>query len=81
MADIPQRVIDLASQQLGTAVTRDSTFAGLGVDSLDAAELVMELEEEFDIDIPDETAEAWVTIGQMVDYVEGRVAAERGVGR
>jgi len=42
----------------------------LGADSLDTVELVMELEEEFDINIPDDAAEKIQTVGQAIDYIE-----------
>ena len=42
----------------------------LGADSLDTVELVMELEEEFDINIPDDAAEKIQTVGQAVEYIE-----------
>jgi acyl carrier protein len=46
--------------------------AGLGGDSLDTVELVMELEEEFDITIPDEDAQKIVTVGDAIRYIESR---------
>jgi acyl carrier protein len=52
-------------------VTKDTSFINdLGADSLDTVELVMELEEEFDITIPDEKAEEIQTVGQAVSYIE-----------
>lgn len=47
--------------------------ADLGADSLELTEFVMALEEEFDIDIPDEDAEDIVTVGDVVTYLEGRL--------
>ena len=47
----------------------------LGADSLDTVELVMALEEEFDIEIPDEAAEKITTVQQAVDYINEKVAA------
>ncbi len=44
----------------------------LGADSLDTVELVMELEEEFDIQIPDDAAEKIQTVGQAIDFIEKR---------
>ena len=44
----------------------------LGADSLDAVELVMALEEEFGIEIPDEDAEKLITVGDVIKYVEGK---------
>ena len=57
-------------------VTPESNFASdLGADSLDTVELVMALEEEFDIEIPDEAAEKITTVQEAVDYITSKVAA------
>jgi len=54
----------------------ESNFANdLGADSLDTVELVMALEEEFDIEIPDEAAEQIVTVQAVVDYINEKVPA------
>ena len=45
----------------------------LGADSLDLVELIMALEEEFDMEIPDEDAEKITTVGDVVDYIKSRV--------
>ncbi|NJO43774.1 MAG: acyl carrier protein [Cyanobacteria bacterium CRU_2_1] len=59
-----------------TEVTPDASFANdLGADSLDTVELVMALEEEFDIEIPDEAAEGIATVQAAVDYIQDKVAA------
>jgi acyl carrier protein len=51
-------------------VTEDASFTeDLGADSLDTVELVMALEDEFDMDIPDEDAEKLDTVGKAMDYV------------
>ena len=74
MADVSQRVIDIVAEQLGVdkeKVTPDTSFVNdLGADSLDTVELVMELEEEFDINIPDDAAEKIQTVGQAIDFIE-----------
>ena len=74
MASVAERVIDIVAEQLGVnkdQVTRETSFVNdLGADSLDTVELVMELEEEFDINIPDDAAEKIQTVGQAVDYIE-----------
>ena len=79
MASIEERMIDLVAEQLGVSkdlVTRESSFEGdLGADSLDIVELVMELEEEFDINIPDDTAEEIRTVGQAIDHIEEMLAS------
>ena len=71
---VEERVIEIVSEQMGVAkdqVTKDTSFVNdLGADSLDTVELVMELEEEFDITIPDEKAEEIQTVGQAVAYIE-----------
>jgi acyl carrier protein len=66
--------MDIVAEQLGVAreqVTRESSIIhDLGADSLDQVELVMELEEEFDISIPDDVAEKIDTVGQAIDQIE-----------
>ena len=55
-------------------VTEEASFIDdLGADSLDTVELVMVLEDEFDLDIPDEEAEKMVTVGKAMDYVLSRL--------
>ncbi|MEC4893202.1 MAG: acyl carrier protein [Oscillatoria sp. PMC 1051.18] len=57
-------------------VKAEASFANdLGADSLDVVELVMALEEEFDIEIPDEAAEKIDTVGKAVDHISDKVAA------
>jgi acyl carrier protein len=71
---VEERVIEIVSDQMGVSkdqITKDTSFINdLGADSLDTVELVMELEEEFDITIPDEKAEEIQTVGQAVAYIE-----------
>ncbi|MEZ6119643.1 MAG: acyl carrier protein [Pirellulaceae bacterium] len=75
MAEVSQRVIDIVAEQLGVdkeKVTAETHFVNdLGADSLDTVELVMELEEEFDINIPDDAAEKIQTVGQAIEFIEG----------
>lgn len=55
-------------------VTEEASFIDdLGADSLDTVELIMALEDEFDMDIPDEEAEKLTTVGKAMDYVLERV--------
>jgi len=55
-------------------INLDSSFIDdLGADSLDVVELIMALEEEFDIEIPDEDAEKVSTVGDVVEYIKSRV--------
>jgi acyl carrier protein len=71
------RVTDLIVEQLGVskeeAVTNASFIDDLGADSLDIVELVMTLEETFDIEIPDDDAEKMQTISDAIDYLKERV--------
>lgn len=74
MADCAQRVFDIVADQLGVdkeKIAPETSFVNdLGADSLDTVELVMELEEEFDINIPDDVAEKIQTVGQAIDFIE-----------
>lgn len=77
MASVFERVRARVAHQLGVdeeTITRDSSFVeDLGADSLDVVELVMALEEEFEIEIPDEQAEKIVTVGDAVKYIEAHM--------
>lgn len=77
--EIFERVKKIVADQLSvdpSDVTPEASFANdLGADSLDTVELVMALEEEFDIEIPDEAAEGIATVQSAVDYIEDKVAA------
>lgn len=68
------RVIDIVAEQLGVdkeKVNPETSFVNdLGADSLDTVELVMELEEEFDISIPDDAAEKIQTVGQAIEFIK-----------
>jgi len=69
-----ERVVSVIEEQMGvdpSEITDDASFTeDLGADSLDLAELVMGFEEEFDIEIPDETAEEITTVGEAVEKIE-----------
>ncbi|MFR5683109.1 MAG: acyl carrier protein [Clostridia bacterium] len=75
--DIFEKVKSIIVEQLGvadTAVTMEASFIDdLGADSLDIVELIMALEEEFDMEIPDSDAEKVVTVGDVVDYIKDNV--------
>ena len=75
--EIFEKVKGIIVEQLGvadTSVTMEASFIDdLGADSLDIVELVMALEEEFDIEIPDNGAEKVVTVGDVVDYIKDNV--------
>jgi acyl carrier protein len=74
VASVQERVIDIVAEQLGVdkeKITPETSFVNdLGADSLDTVELVMELEEEFDITIPDDAAEKIQTVGQAIQFIE-----------
>lgn len=74
MATVDERVKKIISEQLGVEedeVTPEASFVeDLGADSLDTVELVMALEEEFGIEIPDEDAEKILTVGKALDYIK-----------
>lgn len=73
------KVKDIVAEQLEIqdkeTIKAESKFAeDLGADSLDVVELVMALEEEFDLEIPDEAAEKIATVQAAVDYIEEKAA-------
>jgi len=73
-----EKVRDVISEQLGVEdveiITMDTTFIDdLGADSLDIVELIMALEEEFDIEIPEADAEKISTVGDVVEYIKANV--------
>ena len=75
--EVFDKVKEIIVEQLGVAensVTTEASFIDdLGADSLDIVELIMALEEEFDIEIPDADAEKVVTVGDVVDYIKENV--------
>ncbi len=78
MASTFDRVKSIVVEQLGVSeeeITPEASFVeDLGADSLDVVELVMALEEEFDVEIPDEDAEKIVTVGEAVKYIEAHIS-------
>ncbi len=68
-----EKVAEITAEQLGvdeSTITPDSSFINdFEADSLDLVELMMALEEEYDIEIPDEEAEKISTVGEAVDYI------------
>jgi acyl carrier protein len=76
---LEDRVSAIIAEQLG--VTKEELVPGasfiddLGADSLDIVELVMAMEEEFDIEIPDDDAEKIQTIGDVISYVKEKIEA------
>jgi len=75
--EVFEKIKGIIVEQLGVAedsVTMEASFIDdLGADSLDIVELVMALEEEFDIEIPDADAEKVATVGDVVDYIKENV--------
>ena len=76
--EILEKVKGIIVEQLGVAenaVTMEASFIDdLGADSLDIVELIMAIEEEFDIEIPDADAEKVVSVGDVVDYIKDHIA-------
>ncbi len=78
MASVKERIVEIVSEQLGVnkeQINDDTHFVNdIGADSLDTVELVMELEEEFDINIPDDAAEKIQTVGEAIEFIEKHVS-------
>lgn len=74
MTQIAAKVTSIITDKLGveeSQVTPEASFTNdLGADSLDTVELIMELEKEFDLSIPDEEAEKIVTVGDAIAFIE-----------
>ncbi|MBI4550041.1 MAG: acyl carrier protein [Candidatus Omnitrophica bacterium] len=77
---VNDKITEIIVEQLGVKpeeVTTEASFVDdLGADSLDTVELVMALEEEFGIEIPDEDAEKIQTVGDAVKYIEEKTGAK-----
>jgi acyl carrier protein len=75
--NIREKVLDIVCEQMGASrekVTDQTSFINdLGADSLDTVELVMEFEDEFDLNIPDEDAEKIQSVGDAIKYIEGHL--------
>ncbi len=72
--NVRDRVLEIVCEQMGASrdkITDATSFVNdLGADSLDTVELVMEFEDEFDLNIPDEDAEKIQTVGDAIKYIE-----------
>ena len=78
MSDVAEKVKAIIVDKLGvdeSEVTNEASFTNdLGADSLDTVELIMEFEKEFDIQIPDDKAEAIATVVDAISFIEGEGA-------
>ena len=74
MSEIATKVTSIITDKLGveeSQVVPEASFTNdLGADSLDTVELIMDLEKEFDLSIPDEEAEKIVTVGDAIAFIE-----------
>ena len=79
---IDDKIKTIIADQLGVksaeVISGASFVDDLGADSLDTVELIMALEEEFEIDIPDEDAGKIKTVGEIVKYIEDKVKVKQG---
>ena len=75
--EIEEKVVQIVSEQMSVdkkEISRETSFVNdLNADSLDTVELVMELEDEFDLTIPDEEAEKLKTVGEAIDYIKKHI--------
>lgn len=75
--DLESRIIEIIAEQLGmdsAEIESESTYVDdLGADSLDIVELIMALEEEFEVEVPDEEAEKLLTVHQTVEYIRDKI--------
>lgn len=78
---VEERVKEIIVEQLGVEASQVTDLAkfvdDLGADSLDTVELVMALEEEFSIEIPDEDAEKITTVGDAIGYIQEHAEAPK----
>ena len=76
---LQERVAEIIVEQLGVSrgeVSPEASFIDdLGADSLDIVELIMAMEEEFDVEIPDDDAEKMQTIGDAINYLQSKLEA------
>ncbi|MCF6156433.1 MAG: acyl carrier protein [Candidatus Brocadia sp.] len=74
MSAVEDKVKEIITKQMGVKaeqITKDTSFINdLGADSLDTVELIMEFEDAFDMNIPDEDAEKIRTVGDAIKYIE-----------
>ena len=74
MSTTTEKISELIADKLGVELSKikpEAKFVeDLGADSLDTVELIMQLEDEFNLEIPDEEAEKLTTVGSVVEYIE-----------
>ncbi len=79
--NVEERVLNIVCEQLGTSrdkINRDTSFINdLGADSLDTVELVMELEDQFELNIPDEEAEKIKTVGDAINFINQHLSEKK----
>ena len=79
-AEIEAKVVEIVAEQMSVTkseITHNTSFVNdLNADSLDTVELVMELEDEFDLTIPDEEAEKLKTVGEAIDYIKNKLTVK-----
>ncbi|MCA9392798.1 MAG: acyl carrier protein [Candidatus Omnitrophica bacterium] len=77
---VEEKIKSIIAEQLGVKqdeVTPEASFIDdLGADSLDTVELIMALEEEFSVEIPDEDAEKMTTVGDAIKYISEKASSE-----
>lgn len=77
---VEEKIKSIIAEQLGVKIEEVNPQASfiddLGADSLDTVELIMALEEEFNVEIPDEDAEKMTTVGDAIKYIEEKAAKE-----
>ena len=80
-AEIESKVIEIVSNQMGVdkaEISRETSFINdLNADSLDTVEMVMEFEDAFEMNIPDEEAEKIQTVGQAIDYIAEQMTKQQ----
>lgn len=79
--EVEEKVISIVSEQLGVdkaEISRETSFVNdLNADSLDTVELIMELEDAFEMSIPDEEAEKIQSVGQAIEYIVQHLNAKK----
>jgi len=74
--ELEQKVIRIVAKQLGLNeedVSADSSYRDLNADSLDSIEIVIDLEEEFSISIPDDDAQSLQSVAETIEYVQSKL--------